>query len=121
MRLKLEDLSEEFIEEHKLRDKVTKDRYVYVEIFKGMYGLPQAGILAQELLEKVEATGTRGHKQVGGTADCTIPQRRKIYMAFGCAVSRGGYECVGGGAACGYAVGLFGGFDGGGGWGDHVS
>ena len=73
MRLKLEDLPKDFIEEYKLRDKVSKDRYVYVEIFKGMYGLPQAVILAQELLEKVEATGTRGHKQVGGTAYGTIP------------------------------------------------
>ena len=31
---------------------MTPDGYVYVEIQKGMYGLPQAGILAQELLEK---------------------------------------------------------------------
>ena len=37
---KLEDLPENFIEEYKLRDKVTKDGHVYVEIRKGMYGLP---------------------------------------------------------------------------------
>jgi hypothetical protein len=35
-----------------LHKKVTEEGYVYVEIQKGMYGLPQAGILAQELLEK---------------------------------------------------------------------
>ena len=52
MRLKLEDLPEDFIEEYNLQDKVTKDGYVYVKIRKGMYRLPQAGILAQELLEK---------------------------------------------------------------------
>ena len=52
MRLKLEDLPEDFIEEYNLRDKVTKDGYVNVDIRKGMYGLPQAEILVQELLEK---------------------------------------------------------------------
>ena len=41
MRLKLEDLPKDFIDEYKLRDKVTKDGYVYVKICKGMYGLPQ--------------------------------------------------------------------------------
>ena len=50
--LKLEDLPEDFTKEYKLRDKVTKDEYVYVKILKGMHGLPQSGILAQELLEK---------------------------------------------------------------------
>ena len=29
------------------------DGYIYVEIRKGMYGLPQAGLLAQELPEKM--------------------------------------------------------------------
>ena len=38
--------------EYNLHDKVAGDGHVYVEIRKGMYGLPQAGILAQELLEK---------------------------------------------------------------------
>jgi hypothetical protein len=31
---------------------VTQDRYIYCEITQGMYGLPQAGIIVQELLEK---------------------------------------------------------------------
>ena len=34
MRLKSEDLPEDFIEEYKLRDKVTKDGYVYVKVRK---------------------------------------------------------------------------------------
>ena len=42
MRLKFDDLPKDFIEECKLREKVTKDEYVYVEICKGVYGLPQA-------------------------------------------------------------------------------
>ena len=52
MRLKMNNMPENIIEQYKLQDKVTKDGYVYVQIKKGMYGLPQAGIIAQELLEK---------------------------------------------------------------------
>ena len=52
VRIKIDDIPEEIIVEYKLRDKVTTNGHVYVEIQKGMYGLPQAGILAQELLEK---------------------------------------------------------------------
>jgi hypothetical protein len=35
-----------------LREKVTDDGYVYCKIRKWMYGLPQAGLIAQELLEQ---------------------------------------------------------------------
>ena len=52
LRLKLEDIPEEVIVEYNLREKATLDGYVYVEVKKAMYGLPQAGLLAQELLEK---------------------------------------------------------------------
>mgnify|MGYP006202481245 FL=1 len=52
VQIKLEDIPEEIIREYNLHEKVTNNGYVYVEIQKGMYGLPQAGILAQELLEK---------------------------------------------------------------------
>ena len=31
---------------------VAQDRYIYCEITQGMYGLPQAGIIVQELLKK---------------------------------------------------------------------
>ncbi len=39
------------IDHYQLNNKVLKD-YVYMEIRKGMYGLPQAGILANKLLKK---------------------------------------------------------------------
>ena len=38
--------------EYKLRNKVYTDRAVYIEIRKGMYGLPQAGMLANKLLKR---------------------------------------------------------------------
>ncbi len=52
MRLKLTDIREEIIIEYNLHEIATDDGYVYCEIQKGMYGLPQAGIIAQQLLEK---------------------------------------------------------------------
>ena len=52
MRLKMADMPDDVIEHYQLNEKATKDGMVYVSIGRGMYGLPQSGILAQELLEK---------------------------------------------------------------------
>ena len=52
MRLKMADLPKDFIDKYNLQAKVTPDGYIYCEIRRGMYGLLQAGILAQQLLEK---------------------------------------------------------------------
>jgi hypothetical protein len=55
MCLKLADITEEIIEDYALREIVTDDGYEYCKIRKGMYGLPQAGLIAQELLEQLLA------------------------------------------------------------------
>jgi hypothetical protein len=52
MRLKLLDMPEDVIEHYHLLDIAMPDGYVYCKIRQGMYGLPQAGIIAQELLTK---------------------------------------------------------------------
>jgi hypothetical protein len=52
MHLKLSDMPDNVIAHYKLLDILTPDGYVYCEIRQGMYGLPQAGIIAQELLAK---------------------------------------------------------------------
>ena len=52
MKLKIADMPENIIQQYNLRELETRDGYVYVKIQKGMYGLPQAGIIAQQLLEK---------------------------------------------------------------------
>ncbi len=52
MRLKLSDMPEDVIAHYKLLNIATPDGYVYCEIRQGMYGLPQAGIITQELLAK---------------------------------------------------------------------
>ena len=51
MRLKMSEIPQDFIEEYNLHDKVTTDGYIYLEIRCGMYGLPHAGKIAQDLLE----------------------------------------------------------------------
>jgi hypothetical protein len=45
-------MPDDVIEHYKLRDVATPDGYVDCEIRKGMYGLPLAGIITQELLAK---------------------------------------------------------------------
>jgi hypothetical protein len=50
--MKIKDLPEEFVTMYNLTSKAATNGFVYIIIQKGMYGLPQAGILAQELLEQ---------------------------------------------------------------------
>ena len=52
MRLKLANLPEDLIQQYTLRDEVIKYGYVYLEIRQLMYGITQAGILAQKQSEK---------------------------------------------------------------------
>jgi hypothetical protein len=51
MRLKLSNMLDDVIEHYNLQAITTANGFVYCEIRKGMYGLPQAGIIAQQLLE----------------------------------------------------------------------
>jgi hypothetical protein len=51
-RMKLELIPQDVIDEYNLQNKVEPDGNVYWEVRRGMYGLPQAGIIAQELLEE---------------------------------------------------------------------
>jgi hypothetical protein len=52
IRMKLSDIPAEVIEEYKLREKATKNGSIYIRAKQGMYGLPQSGLLANELLAK---------------------------------------------------------------------
>ena len=52
MKLNLSNLPKDVIKEYDLAPKFEQNGYVYVEIKRGMYGLPQAGLLAQQILEK---------------------------------------------------------------------
>ena len=59
--MKLTNFPDNVIAHYNLPQKATLDGFVYVAIKKGMYGLPQAGILAQELLQQL--LNTHGYHQ----------------------------------------------------------
>jgi hypothetical protein len=48
----IKDIPDEIIREYNLKSIVTEDGVIYIEANCGMYGLPQEGLLANELLEK---------------------------------------------------------------------
>jgi hypothetical protein len=50
MKIPIALLPKDITKHYQLREKVL-DGYVYIEIRKGMYGLPQAGILANKILK----------------------------------------------------------------------
>jgi hypothetical protein len=52
MHMKISNLPPNFPKAYNLINLATDDGTIYVKIQKGMYGLPQAGILAQNLLKK---------------------------------------------------------------------
>jgi hypothetical protein len=52
IRIKLTDIPDKVIEECKLREIATKNESIYIRAKRGMYGLPQAGLLANKLLKK---------------------------------------------------------------------
>ncbi len=61
VRLCLDIIPEEIILAYNLRTIVDPDRWVYIKIMNGMYGLPLASILANNLLE--QQLSTRGYYQ----------------------------------------------------------
>jgi hypothetical protein len=61
MRLRLDIIPQDIIDKYNLNKIVDADGWVYVKICKGMYGLPQAGILTNKLLQKRIAI--RGYHQ----------------------------------------------------------
>ena len=52
IRIKLADIPQEIIDEYKLKKIADSKGSIYIVANKGMYGLPQSGLLANELLKK---------------------------------------------------------------------
>ena len=50
--LMLSNIPDKIIDQYRLRTKVTPEGFIYMEMNKGMYRLPQSGLLANELLQK---------------------------------------------------------------------
>ncbi|KAL7528154.1 hypothetical protein ACHAXR_005043 [Thalassiosira sp. AJA248-18] len=67
IRMKITNIPQEIIDEYKLKEIDTNDGSIYIMAICGMYGLPQAGLLANELLEKcLNKNGYRQSKLVPG-------------------------------------------------------
>ena len=56
MKIQIAQIPDKIITEYNLKNKVHRDGSVYIEIQNGMYGLPQAGMLANKLLKHRLAT-----------------------------------------------------------------
>ena len=52
LRMNINHFPEDVIAHYQLNKKVDANGYLYVRVEKGMYGLPQAGKIAQKLLEE---------------------------------------------------------------------
>ena len=52
MKIPITQTPDEIIKEYKLQNKVHTNWAVYIEFQKGMYGLPQAGMLANKLIKR---------------------------------------------------------------------
>ena len=74
--LKIADIPDNIIKLYDLGSKVSKDGYVYVEVRRGMYGLPQAEILAQQLLE--QRLNAAGYSQSTTTPGLSTQKWRPI-------------------------------------------
>jgi hypothetical protein len=59
--INLSDIPDEVINKYKLREKATKSGSIYIRAKRSMYGLPQAGLLANELLKKL--LNKQGYRQ----------------------------------------------------------
>jgi hypothetical protein len=51
-KIKLSDIPKEVIKEYNFHQYATPDGWVYIKVSRGMYDLPQAGSLGQNLLEQ---------------------------------------------------------------------
>jgi hypothetical protein len=56
MRLHLDTIPQEIVDQYKLKNITTSDGWVYIKIRRGMYGLKQAGIIAYQQLKTHLAT-----------------------------------------------------------------
>ena len=80
MRLKLSNLPERVVKKYNIKAKATRDGYVHVEIRKGMYGLLQAGLISQQLLEKI--LNNKGYQQSGIIPGFWMHEWRPIFFSL---------------------------------------
>ena len=79
MRMKLDMFPDDVFEEYNLRNKAGPNGDVYIKVHKSVYGLLQAGLLAQKLLAKRLAK--HGYTQSGVTAG-PLDSRAASHLLF---------------------------------------
>ena len=52
IRFKLMDIPKDIIDKYGINGKFTADGSIYIEANKGMYGIPQDGLLSKDMLER---------------------------------------------------------------------
>jgi hypothetical protein len=81
VRLKLSDIPDTIIDLYKLHD-IAQDGHVFVRIQKGMYGLPQAGIIAQKLLEQCLRANGYHQSKINPVSGCTTGTRFALHSVW---------------------------------------
>ena len=74
MRMKLSNLPQEFVDLYNLTKIAEDNGNVYIKVQKGVYGLPQAGILAHRLLE--QQLNEHGYQQ----SQVAVESRSKTHL-----------------------------------------
>ena len=84
MRMRIDLIPQELIDLYNLGDKVKYDSkdvgYVYMEIRKGMYGIPQLGILSNKLLK--ERLTKYGYNEVAHTPGLYKHDTRPVWFTL---------------------------------------
>ena len=79
MRISEKQMSQKFIDKHNLQNKL-ENGYYYAEISKGIYGLPQAGLLAQEKL--IQLLKQHGYSMMPNTPCLFKHETRNIMFSL---------------------------------------
>ena len=79
MRMPIELIPPEFSQAYNLSEKV-QNGYVYMRIVRGMYGLPQAGMLANNLLK--ERLEKHGYIEMTRTPGLFMHKTRPIWFTL---------------------------------------
>ena len=80
MCLKLSDLPKSVVQQYNLKSKSTRYGYVHVNIRRGIYGLPQVGLIAPQLLEK--RLNKQGYRQSDITPGLWIHNWRPVCFSL---------------------------------------
>ena len=96
--MKFELFPQHIIDKYNLTNKVDHNGNVHCEVQQGMYGLLQAGIIAQELLEEQVKRKQAAHKvnspQATGSTNCAPLVSCSLWMILAFTTSETSTSCI---------------------------